>query len=101
MEWHGESFGCGVGLGTPFPEKCVKINVFWCVWELGRVLARMKAMNTMKRIGHKCNMAGSSDPGFFVPEVRMTVVRLYQLPQIKQCFSLRLLALVLGPGRDP
>ena len=37
----------------------------------------MSTMQATKRIGWKCKTAGSSDPRFFAPEARMTVVRLH------------------------
>ena len=79
--------------GLHFPKKCCKIIIFYSVWEPGRVFG---TIGMIGRIGRKCNMAGSSDPRFFTPKVRMTVVRLRQLPQMMRPLGLfgRLGALV-------
>ena len=72
-------FGGWSDSGPLFPGTYCKHILVQSVWEPGRVFGRIDRIGT---VGRKCNTAGSSDPRFFTPEVRMTVVRLHQLPQI-------------------
>ena len=62
-----------------FRKTCCEINVFCSVWKPGIIFGRNGRIGM---IGQECNMAGRSDPRLFTPEVRMTVVRLHQLPQM-------------------